>query len=392
MSGVTPKLAISRCYRWPATAGLLWSMVSLLPAQTTEWVYHKTEDGLHPDANEQQLVWLMNRARANPTAEGEFLAASGDPDIHAGITFFNVNTTQLRNEFAAIVPKPPAAFDRRLYEASRVHSLDLIARDAQDHNSQFNRVTAAGFMLATGRASVFSYGTTAIETHAALNIDWGGPASSGGMQVGRGHRVAIMSDQPSLLSNVGFAAVLESNPTTEVGPIVFSGAYCQAQTNVANHHNRFLVGTVWADANSNNRYDAGEGLANVRVQPNQGPFHAITGVAGGWAIPITSPATYTLTFSGTTLAGTPVRTAVVGAESVLVDVIGSRAVPPMTISYQVEGSGNIRLTWSGGRAPWQVQQTTNLASGWSNLGPPTSTNTVSIPRSGPKQFYRVITP
>ena len=128
---------------------LLVCIAGPVSAQTTEWVYHKTADGLHPDGNEQQMVWLMNRARANPTAEGLFLAASGDTVINYGISFFRVDTALMKAEFAAIAAKPPAAFDRRIYEGSSVHSLDLIARNALDHTNQAARVTAAGFSYAS---------------------------------------------------------------------------------------------------------------------------------------------------------------------------------------------------------------------------------------------------
>ncbi len=32
----------------------------------TEWVYHKTADNQHPNGMEQQQLWLVNNARANP--------------------------------------------------------------------------------------------------------------------------------------------------------------------------------------------------------------------------------------------------------------------------------------------------------------------------------------
>jgi len=50
----------------------------------TEWTYHKSADGSHPDGTEQQLMWLMNRARSNPTAEGVWLATKSDPDVEGG--------------------------------------------------------------------------------------------------------------------------------------------------------------------------------------------------------------------------------------------------------------------------------------------------------------------
>lgn len=158
-------------------------------APTTEWTFHKTFDGTHPDGNEQQIVWLMNRARANPTQEGVWLATSGDPEVAGGRTYFGVDLNKLKSEFAAISAKGPAAFDNRLYAAALAHSIDLIARDAQDHNNQFVRVDTAGFHYSSStgyaiRGNVFSYATSGLNAHAAWNIDWG--STSDGMQAGRG--------------------------------------------------------------------------------------------------------------------------------------------------------------------------------------------------------------
>ncbi len=359
-------------------------------AQTTEWVYHKTADGLHPDGNEQQMLWLMNRARSNPTAEGEFLANTGDSEVNFAIGYFGVNTTLLKAEFSQIAAKPPAAFDRRLYEASRQHSLYLISLNTQNHTGQFDRVTAAGFDYNSARASVYSYTTSAIHGHAGLNIDWG-PGGPGGMQAGRGHRAAIMSDQATLLSNVGLALVPETNTATAVGPLVFSGAYCSADTTTANHHNRFLTGTVWSDLNTNNRYDPGEGLNNVRVQPGSGTWHAITGTGGGWAIPVTVAGTYTLTISGGALSGSITRNATIGTESALVDIKSNAATPSFTSTVTRQPNGSLVLTWSGGTPPYQVQRsTTLLPNSWTNVGAGTAATTATVTPSGDRSYYRVV--
>lgn len=285
-------------------------------APTMEWTLHKSADGADPDGGEQKMMFLMNRARMDPTAEGIWLAESTDPDIANGRNFFNVDIDALKNAFAALEVKPPAAFDIRLHDASELHSLDLIARDAQDHIGQFDKVNASGFNCNGGRASVFSFSQNALNAHAALNIDWGnGP---GGMQDPPGHRLAIMGVLPGgELTNVGLAMVAENDPGTQVGPLVFSGAYCQAG---APDHNRFIVGTVWNDLNQDGDYDEDEGLGGVTVMPDKGTFFAVTGDAGGYAIPITAPDSFMVTFSGGDL-GTSSATlpATVGAASVLLD-------------------------------------------------------------------------
>lgn len=285
-----------------------------------EWTFHKTGDNAHPDGNEQQLMWLMNSARANPAQEGIWLATMTDPDVANARTFWGVNLPLLQAEFAGYPAKPPAAFDVRLYNAARAHSLDLIARDAQDHNNQFDRVSAEGFVYTSGRGNVFSYSKTALYGHAAFNIDWGNDGGDGsGMQPDRGHRKAIMSLDGDY-TNVGIAVVPESNPGTAVGPQVVTGNYCRANTAAADHYNRFIVGTVWTDGNGNSQYDPGEGIAGVTAMPDQGGFYAVTADSGGYAIPVTTSGTYTISFSGSAITGTVDRSIAVGSQSALLDL------------------------------------------------------------------------
>ncbi len=294
--------------------------LALDDAPTAEWTYHKSADGKDPDAGEQRMLWFMNRARQNPTAEGSWLATMNDPDVASARTYFSVDVDALQAAFAALLPKPPAAFDIRLHDASVLHSEDLINRDAQDHTGQVDKILASGFYCNGLRASVFSYTRSPLYGHAALNIDWGfGP---GGMQSPPGHRYAIMgvlSGASAGLTNVGLALVAENNPETDVGPYVFSGAYCQTG---APEHNRFIVGTVWDDLDSDNVYDEGEGLSGVTVTPDSGTYYAVTGDAGGYAIPIETAGTYTVTFSGGDLnAAEIVDTVDVGAGSALLDAV-----------------------------------------------------------------------
>ena len=294
-----------------------------------EWTYHKTGDNAHPDGNEQQLMWLMNSARANPTQEGIWLATMTDPDVASARSYWGVNLVVLQAEFAGYATKPPAAFDVRLYNAAKAHSQDLIARDAQDHNNQFARISTEGFSYLSGRGNVFSYSKNALYGHAAFNIDWGSDGGDGsGMQPGRGHRMAIMSVDGSY-TNVGIAVVPESNPGTSVGPQVITGNYCYANTGAADHYNRFIVGTVWTDSNGNAQYDPGEGIAGVTAKPDQGGFYAVTADSGGYAIPITASGTYTVSFSGSAINGAVERSVAVGSQSALLDfVYGSGAIVP----------------------------------------------------------------
>jgi hypothetical protein len=302
-------------------------MAASLAGVQVEWTLHTSADGLHPSADEQQMLWLMNRARANPTAEGSFLANLDEDGVGMALGWFQVDLLLLQLEFTLIPAKPPAAFDARLYEGAYAHSLYLIDTNAQNHTGQFDRVAAAGFHHWGIRGNVFSYADTALYAHAGFNVDWGGNDGTG-MQPGRGHRVAIMSidaDYP----NVGLAVVPESNGSTQVGPLVVTGNYAYAATTYTDHYNRFVVGTVWEDANENGRYDAGEGVGGVEVAPSVGPYFAVTGAAGGYAIPMpenVENGLLSVSFTGATVAP---RTEMIdlGSDSALVDYVVTAPEP-----------------------------------------------------------------
>ncbi|MCU0560139.1 MAG: hypothetical protein MUD16_08085 [Desulfobacterales bacterium] len=311
------------------------------PAAATEWTYHKTADNLHPDGNEQQMMWLMNRARSNPAQEGVWLAAMPNSDVAAARSHFGVNLEVLRSEFAALAPKPPAAFDVRLYNAAKSHSNYLISIDGQTHTGQLERVDASGFARLAWAGIVFSYSYNPVYGHAAFNIDWG--SGTDGTQDPPGHRYAIMSVNGNW-TNVGYAVVPENNSSTDVGPQVITGNFCYADTAAANHFNRFIVGTVWEDTNANGQYDPGEGLAGVTVMPDKGTYYAVTAAGGGYAIPITAADTYTVTFAGGELVGTYLRSVAVAANSVLLDLeyfaASSTTPPPVGDSGSGSGSGS----------------------------------------------------
>ncbi|MES2706525.1 MAG: hypothetical protein V4726_07975 [Verrucomicrobiota bacterium] len=356
---------------------------------------HKTDDGLHPSPVEQQMLWMMNRARANPVAEGTWLEFTGDSIITAAINLLKVNIGKMKREFSAIQPAPPATFDRRLYEASRRHSEYMISVNDQTHDGQGDKLNEMPFDWVTARLSIFAACESGLQCHAALNIDYGvGPD---GMQFPRGHRDAIMSNLgvgQDMLSSVGLAMVPEHNPlTANVGPYVFSAVYASANDKWVDHYNRFVVGTVWEDRNRNKQYDEGEGLNNVKVDLDRRSWNAVTGIAGGFSFPVTAPGNYTVIFSGGNLPVPLFRSVTVGEFSALVDMeISTPPVNPVPFATTVkrETNGSFTLKWLGGKGPYQVQMTNRLNGAWRNSGLPTMALTANLMPEGPAGFFRVV--
>lgn len=252
------------------------------------------------------LVWLMNRARQNPRAEGEWLATSPEAEVADWRRWNNVSGAVLTRLFAEYPVKPPAAFDSRLYQAAQKHSAKLIAKGgcALSHSGQFKAVDAAGFRWVKLCGSVVDP-ETALSGHAGWNID--------GNAAGGGHRNAIMSlGQCADTSSVGVAMVPHS------GNFCTTGNYAKAKVNGVDHFNTFLVGTVWQDRNGNDRYDPGEGYGNIEVRPDKGGYFAKTAGGGGYALPVVKPGKYTISFSRSDIPA-EVRQVTVGRQSVLLD-------------------------------------------------------------------------
>ncbi len=343
-----------------------------LATPTTEWTFHKTEDGTHPSGLEQAMVWLTNRARTDPEAEGQFLGGLTAPNILANYTGFGVDLPKMMNEFAALEARPPVAFDNRLYEASRLHSEFMIAENEQTHDGQFAKVDASGFMKNGGAVSVFWRAQDPVHGHAALNVDWGG-GTPDGMQTGRGHRAAIMGNP--VRPNFGLAIVEDNDPQTQAGPLVTSIAYAAAQTFFPDHFNTFIVGTVWEDGNANGLYDAGEGLSGVTVMPDSGTYFAVTGEAGGYTIPVSVDDDYVITFSGGELAEPEVRFATVSGQSVLViwNESDSYVAAPLGPATRPEFvitkiAGGVRFEWTSLPEHRYTLQKGNDLIGWTDDG------------------------
>jgi len=63
---------------------------------------------------------------------------------------------------------------------------------------------------------------------------------------------------------------------------------------------------------------------------------------------------------------------------------------PIGISSVKADATNLTLTWTGGKAPFQVQRRDQVASrAWVNVGAPTNDRAAAVPLSGAAGFFRV---
>lgn len=246
-------------------------------------------------AEEQLYMEFINRARANPTAEGVRLADSTDPDVVAAMLQFSVDKTMLKSEFSALPVLPPLVPNASLTTSARSHSAWMLANSVQAHdetnpaNTPFTRMVAAGYTYSTAGENVYAYSKSVWHGHAGFEVDWG-TGGTGGMQAGRGHRVNIHS---SAFREIGVGMAIGSNGT--VGPQLVTQDF-GSRTGIPS----LGTGVAYYDLNTNNFYDIGEGIAGLTVNVSDATYYCTTAIGGGWVVPMptTAAATRTVTFSG----------------------------------------------------------------------------------------------
>jgi uncharacterized protein YkwD len=270
-----------------------------------------------PTADEQFMLELINRARANPAAEGLRLQATTDPNIVSAYQYFQVDLGKLVAEFAGYPPRPPLAFNANLITAARGHSRDMAEHDFQGHtgssgSSFTDRIAIAGYSGWNAIAeNVYAYSDSVPHGHAGFVVDWGVPSL--------GHRRNIMnfSAADPVYTEIGIGIVHETSGTTAVGPLVVTEDFGRRSGQY------FVVGVVYQDTDHDGFYSVGEGIAGVTVSTSQGNY-AYTSGSGGYAVPLaTISGSITVRAEGAALGAPQEYSVTLAGTNVKVDFVAS---------------------------------------------------------------------
>ena len=253
-----------------------------------------------PTDEEQLYLEYLNRMRANPTAEGQRLATTTDPDVLAAYSYFGVNLPLMQYEFSTNPAAPPLAMNAKLLAAARWHSGDMYTNQYQGHyqtNGSVimdpgNRIGTNGYSWSTYGENVYSYANSAWHGHAGFAVDWG--PGTGGMQDPAGHRQNMLSPN---FREVGMGVVDGVNGS--VGPQLVTQ---DLATLSSARNSPLLTGVVYYDFNGNGFYDPGEGIGGVAVNTPGSSYYSVTANSGGFAIPVTSNGSYTVSFTASGLS------------------------------------------------------------------------------------------
>ncbi|MCA9073999.1 MAG: VCBS repeat-containing protein [Planctomycetaceae bacterium] len=332
--------------------------------------------------NEQLLLELVNRARANPSAE----AARYGINLNQGLTAGTISTA----------PKQPLAPNQLLVDVAQAHTQDMLDRDyfchtapppghpggasyvcpednpPADHITFDERITASGYNW----------------QRVGENIAWGGltPASFAIDQIASiderhedlilsaGHRVNIMNDAYRELGT-GIRYGLFINPDNGLT----YNAIMTAQEFGNRAGNGFITGVVFNDGvgglANDDFYTIGEQISSgvVTAVSSTGQEYAIDlGMSGGYALQVPN-GTYTVIASGGAVGGNYVVTGVVVAGGRNVKVDFDTSLPPtpadadsligrledgrvwVAVSDGTSFSNQVWATWST-RVAWQDVQ------------------------------------
>lgn len=304
----------------PITSGSAFSIES--PASPQGGLYSIGD----PTNEEQYYLELINRARANPTAEGTRLASTTDSNVVSAYTAFGVNLVLMQTQFALIPPAAPLSMNATLLNAARAHSQNMLANNYQGHSGPDGALTTrlAGYTTGANGWSigenVYAYAKSVWYGHAGFEVDWGGTALTGGMQSPPGHRQNIHSAD---FREVGVGNIVGSNGG--VGPQLVTQDFGTVGGLLP-----FVTGVVYRDLNGNGFYDPGEGIGGVTVTIANVNSYAVTAGSGGYSVPAPGNGNYIVTFSGGSVPTSQKNATVANGQNLKVDYVVTGSAPTPT--------------------------------------------------------------
>ncbi|HEV3344206.1 MAG TPA: DUF4214 domain-containing protein [Pirellulales bacterium] len=310
---------------------------------------------LSAGVREEYLLELINQMRTDPADELALLLNSNDPSVINALSYFQVNTTLLAQQWATLTPAAPLAYNNILATTASNHSALMSQLDQQSHQlpgeaDLFSRITSAGYPAGPVGENIYAYASDTFDAHAGFAIDWGtGP---GGMENPPGHRQNIMSTD---FRDVGLGILDGGGPGKSTGPLLVTEDFGAPM----NPGNPYLVGAVFAGSayslsGEGTPQVTSNGLANVTITaastaaPSM-TFTTTTTAAGGYELQLPA-GTYTVTFSGGGLAANVVKTVSVGTDNVLLNISSASqtALPTSSVaSLPATSPVSFTVSWNG---------------------------------------------
>jgi uncharacterized protein YkwD len=273
--------------------------------------------GADPTAEQQYLLDLTNRFRADPQGELANLVnfsapgvwdstKSNDPSIAYALNYFGTSASALASQFSSLTAAPPLAWNSALNVSATNYSNLMVTSDQQAHGldglTLDQRIENGGYganWLNLGE-NLFASAESSLHAHGAFVIDWGdgNGATAGygnGIQSPAGHRDLLLNSAMKEIG-IGFQSIaIPGTNTAAIGPYVITEHLAsQFRFDGTNFmSDAILTGSVYQDTIlADAFYTPGEGLAGKAVNV----YNDTTGIlvasgfsnsAGGYNIALT---------------------------------------------------------------------------------------------------------
>jgi Ca2+-binding RTX toxin-like protein len=296
---------------------------------------------VYPTALEQLMVELINRARANPSAEAARFAI----DLNEGLAPGTISPAA----------KQPLAINPLLTDAARGHVDWLRASGKFQHegagnNSPKDRMAAAGYAFTggwgyaenlavrIGGVSSATYAGVVEDLHRGLFRDTEIP--------GRGHRLNLLNASMKEIGSGVSAGSYSYNGGSPAQALLVGQDFAHSGGSFAGQS--FLTGVAYTDAVvDDDFYTVGEGLAGISVSATRvadgAVFSTTTWSSGGYSLALPA-GTYAVTATGPGLGGTvTIGDVVIAAQNVKRDFTPAAVAP-----FAVLSGGRLTVTGTAG--------------------------------------------
>ncbi|MCB9933434.1 MAG: hypothetical protein H6841_08440 [Planctomycetes bacterium] len=297
-------------WRWILVASALTLCVPLCAQQ-------------QPTAAEMAFIYELNRARSDPQLY----------DTENG----------LGGILNGVAAQPPLALNQNLVQSARFHANEMAVNGYFAHQSAVtgdwpNKMARdAGYPLVSSWTNDANYiESLAARYSSSASVSYSAPEALKALIIDAGinppgHRI-------HLLGMDAFSAAFREVGTgyaQGIGVGWPSGAYWAIHTGRRDSDPVWLTGVVYNDANSNGRYDQGEGLSGVNISAT-GPAtkNTVSVTGGGWSIDVTA-GTWNLSCSGGAFVGTATAVANVTTANVAVDFKSGTALGEVNFGNQI---------------------------------------------------------
>jgi uncharacterized protein YkwD len=209
----------------------------------------------NPTGAEQEMLELINHLRANPLENFETMVS--DSQVRSFLNTANVSIATARAQFRQLSTgtAPLAWNETGLLDSADTHVNTMKNSNQLTHSNHAPEAASAANVTAPQQVRPISL-------HASLAIDFvtrgsAGDANRDGILDDPAHREILLDDS---LDTVGIGAV--SNRRGTQNELWVSEQFAHDETSDL----AYLLGVIYNDSNRDGRYNAGEGLGNVRVQ------------------------------------------------------------------------------------------------------------------------------